>query len=185
MVRFCNPDQNFAHNFAGSEWEPVNIGEPVPLAIVDDIVPFTVGKAIAILHRGDRNNSASALDMFLSNVRQCDEPNLPLVSQLSQGFHRSIEGHDRIGNVQLINIDAVQSQSLEAALDGFSKVRGSCIVGPLIGTGAIPAPFGSDHQTARVGIHRFGNQFLVYTGAVGIGSVDVIDVELDGASQNR
>ena len=58
-------------------------------------------------------------------------------------------------------------------------------MGPLIGTGAIPAPFGSDHQTGRVGIQRFGNQFLVYIGPVGIGSVDEIDVEFDGASQNR
>src|SRR5579864_4073195 len=87
--------------------------------------------------------------------------------------------------MQLINIDAVQSQSLEATLDSFPKVRGSRIVGPLIGTWAIPPAFGSDHQAARVGIQCFGNQFLTDKGSVRIRSIDEIDVEFDGAAQNR
>jgi hypothetical protein len=87
--------------------------------------------------------------------------------------------------VQLINIDAVQSQSLEAALDSFPKVRGSGIVGPLIGTWPIPPAFGSDHQAARVGIQRFGNQFLTDKGSVRIRSIDEIDVEFDSTAQNR
>src|SRR4029077_21268142 len=159
--------------------------ESVPLTIVDDIIPFTVGEAIAVLDRDDRDNFASAVDMFLSNVRQCNESNLPFVSQLSQCFHRRIEGDDRIGNMQLINIDAVQSQSLEAPLDSFQKVRGSRIVGPLIGTWAIPAAFGSDHEAARVGIQRFGDQFLTDKGPGRIRRIDEIDVEFDRTAQNR
>lgn len=144
-MRFGNSVQYCSPNSPGPKWKPWNIGYPVPLAIVDDVIPFTVSEAIAVLHRDDRDNCASALDMFLSHVRQCDESDLLLVLQLSQSFHRSIEGHDRVGDVQLINIDTVQPQSLETALDSLLKVRGIRVVRPLVRAGAIPPAFGSDY----------------------------------------
>ena len=98
----------------------------VALTIVHHVIPFTIGKAVAVLDGDNRNNFASTLDMFAGNVRQSDQPNLSFVSQFGQRFNRSLKRHDRIGCVQLINIDAVQSQSLEAAFDRFAQVGGSC-----------------------------------------------------------
>src|SRR5438477_12806586 len=106
IVSFCNPVQNFSRNFTGSEWEPGNEGDPVSLAIFDHVVPFTVCKAVAVLDGDDRSDFASALDVLLCDVGQSDQANLALVAELSLGFNRNIESHDRLGDAMLVNIDS-------------------------------------------------------------------------------
>ena len=58
---------------------------------------------------------------------------LALLAQRGQGFHRSIVGDRRIGNVELENIDAIQTQTLQAALDRFGQVLRAGIVQPCSG----------------------------------------------------
>src|SRR6266478_381204 len=140
--------QHVAGNFPCPKWEPGNKGNSVALTIIHHVIPFAVRKAIAVLHGDDRDNSARSLDMLLRNVRQRDEANLAFVSQLSQGFHRCLKRDDGIRYVQLIHVDAVQAQSLEASLDRLAKVRGSGIVGPLIRAGAVPATLGCNHEAS-------------------------------------
>src|SRR5580693_2853378 len=131
--------QHLAGNFACTEWKPGDKSNSVTLTIVHNVVPFTVGKAVAILHGDDRDNSARSLDVLLRDVGQSDQANLAFVSQSGQSFHRGVEGHDGVWNVQLVNVDAVQAESLEAALYRFAKVRRGRIVGPLIRAGTVPA----------------------------------------------
>jgi len=50
----------------------------------------------------------------------------------------------------------------KASLNGFAKVRGSCIVGPLVRAGPVPASLGGNYKASRVRKQRFGNQFLAY-----------------------
>src|SRR6266699_1867196 len=85
-------------------------------------------------------------------------------------------------SVQLINVDAIQAQSLEAALDRFAKVFRSCIVSPLIWTRTIPASLGRNHQTGRVRKQRLGNQFLTCVRVIRIGSVDKVYVQFHGTA---
>src|SRR5205807_8552556 len=94
-----------------------NEGNLIALTIIHHVVPFAVRKAIAVLHRDDRDNSARSLDVLLRDVGQRDQANLAFVSQLRQGFHRDFKRDDRVRNMQLIYVDTVQAQSLEASLD--------------------------------------------------------------------
>src|SRR6202521_3061118 len=183
-VRLRDSVKNFPGNLASSEWEPRDKSNSITLTITHYVVPFAVGKAIAILHRDDRDNLARSLDVLLRDVGQCDQANLSFTSQRGKGFHRRVEGHDGVWNVQLVNVDAVQSQSLEAALNRFAKVRRSCIVGPLIRAGTVPSSLGPNHPPGRVGKQGSGNQFLVYVRPVGIRRVDKIDVEFHGTAKN-
>jgi len=80
--------------------------------------------------------------------------------------------------MKLINVDAVQAQSLETSIDRFAKVRWSCIVGPLIRAGTVPSSLGSNYQAGRVRKQCLSNQFLAYVWTVGIRSIDEIDIEL-------
>src|SRR5207302_368016 len=184
-VGLGNLVKHAAGNFACPQWEPGNKGNSMALTIIHQVIPFAVRKAIAVLHGDDRDNSARSLDVLLRNIRQRDEANLAFVSQLSQGFHRCLKRDDRVRNMQLINVDAVQAQSLEASLDGLAKMRGSCIVGPLIRAGTVPASLGGNYQASRVRKQRFGNQFLAYVWAVGIRGIDEIDIKRDGPAKNR
>src|ERR1700722_16054776 len=75
------------------------------LAIIDQVVPLTVGKTIAILYRDYGDNFAPALHVFLGYVREADVANLTLLAKLGERFHRSIVGDGRIRNMQLVDID--------------------------------------------------------------------------------
>jgi hypothetical protein len=90
-----------------------------------------------------------------------------------------------VWNMQLIDVDAVQAQSLEASLHRLAKVLGSGIVSPLIRAGTVPASVGGDYKASRVGKQRFGNQFLAYAWTVGVRGVDEIDIQLHGPAKNR
>src|SRR6266481_6736539 len=47
--------EHLAGNFGRSQWEPGNKSNFIALAIVHHVVPFAVGKAIAVLHGDDRH----------------------------------------------------------------------------------------------------------------------------------
>src|SRR5580658_9736896 len=108
-MRLCDFVEHLASNPACSQRKPGNKGDSVALAIIHDIVPFTIGKAVTVLNGDDGNNSARSLDVLPGNVRQSDQSNLPFVSQFRQSFNGGLKWDDRIGSVQLINIDAIQS----------------------------------------------------------------------------
>src|SRR5216684_4698597 len=176
--------KHFSSNSACAQWEPRNKGNSIALTIIHHVVPFAVRKAIAVLHGNDRDNSAGSLDVFLRNVGQRDQANLAFVSQLSQSFHRCLKRDDGVGNMQLINVDTVQAQSLETSLNRLAKMRGSCIVGPLIWAGTVPASLGGNYKAGRVRKQRFGNQFLAYIWTVRVRSIDEIDIKLHGSTKN-
>src|ERR1700730_3556700 len=52
-VRLRDSVQHFPGNLACSQWEPGDKGNSIMLTITHYVVPFAVGKAIAILHRDD------------------------------------------------------------------------------------------------------------------------------------
>src|ERR1700757_5111726 len=137
----------FTCNSACSQREPWNECDAVGVAEIHDKVPFSIGKAISILYGDDWNDLARPFDVLPCNVRQSDEANLPLASELSQSFHRSIEIHYRIRRVQLIHIDPIQTQSFEAAFYRFAKMSRSCVMGPLIRPRTIPSALGCNDQS--------------------------------------
>src|SRR5882762_1128035 len=185
MMCLCDSVQHFAGNFACPQWKPGNKGNSIALTIIHQVIPFAVRKAVAVLHGDDRDYSACSLDVLLRDVGQRDQANLAFVSQLSQSFHRRLKRDHGVRNMQLINVDAVEAQSLEASLDRLAKVRGSSIVSPLIRAGAVPASLGGNYQASRVGKQRLGNQFLAYIWTVGVRGIDEIDMKLDGPAKNR
>src|SRR5260221_2115049 len=111
-VRLGNLVKHLACNFPGPEWEPGNKGNSIALAIIHGVIPLAVREAVAVLHGDDGHNPARSLDMLLRDIGQRDEANLAFVPQLSQRFHRGLKRDDGIRNMQLINVDAVQAQSL-------------------------------------------------------------------------
>src|ERR1700676_2063744 len=86
--------------------------------------------------------------------------------------------------MQLVHINAIKSQSLQAALHSLPQVRRGRIVGPLIRPRAIPSTFGSDHEVARIRRQRFSDQFFANMGTVRISRIDEVDSQLDGAAKD-
>src|ERR1700735_915973 len=184
MVDFRDLVKDFTGDPACSQGEPREEYDSVTLTIVHNVVPFTVREAVTVLHGSDGNYFASPFDVFLRDVRQRDIADLALLSQLRQGLDRLIKGHDGIRNVQLIEVDTLQSQSFQTAFHGLAKVLGRCIVGPLIWSGAVPSPFGRNHNSGRIWKQSFRDQFLAYVGPIGICGVDELDPQGDSPTQD-
>jgi hypothetical protein len=54
-----------------------------------------------------------------------------------------------VRNMQLINVNAVQTQPLQAPLNGLAEVCGRRIVGPLIRAGTVPASLSRNYEIRR------------------------------------
>src|ERR1700736_3831657 len=72
-VRLGDAVKHFASNSACSQWEPGNKGNSIALTIIHNVVPFAVCKAIAILHRDNRDDFACAFDVLLRDVGQSNQ----------------------------------------------------------------------------------------------------------------
>ena len=87
--------------------------------------------------------------------------------------------------MQLIDVDAIQAQSLQASLNRPCEyAREMHLVGPLIraGTGSI-LPWWRLRVLPGTE-QRFGNQFLANVRAVGIRGVNEVDIQLHGPAKN-
>src|SRR5215475_7104467 len=86
--------------------------------------------------------------------------------------------------MELVEIDALELQSLEAALAGLAQVLGPSVRDPLRRAGTQQSTLGRDHQAARIGCETLRDQPLADLGSIGIGGVDEVDAELDRAAQH-
>ena len=86
--------------------------------------------------------------------------------------------------MQLVHVDAIQAQSLQAALNGPAQVRRAGIMSPLVRSWSIPSALGRDHKIRGVRYQRFSDQFFADIGAIRIRGIYEVDAELDGTAQN-
>src|SRR5262249_1899225 len=106
-MRLGNFVEHVARDLACSERKPRNECDSVFFTIVDNVVPFAIGKTVSVLNRGDGNDLSRTLDMLPGNIRQSHQANLALVLQFSQSLNRSVKRYDRIRGMQLINVDSI------------------------------------------------------------------------------
>jgi len=104
---------------------PRQEGDAILGAIIDDEVGLAVGKTVPVLDRDDGHDLASALDVLACDVGERDMTNFALLAHPGQRFNRCLEGDGIVGRVELVNIDSVEAQTLEAALQRFSQVFGT------------------------------------------------------------
>lgn len=100
-----------------------------------------------------------------------------------EGFEGGFEGDGGIGDVELVEVDAFEAESVEASVDGLFEMAWAGVVDPLAGSGALPAALGGDDEAVGIGMEGLGDEVLGDVGAVGVGGVNEVDAELDGAAE--
>src|SRR5579872_3114065 len=166
-----------------AERSPGNEGDAVLLAMVEEVVPLAVSEAVAVLYGDDGDDFAGALDVFEGDVGERDVADLALGAEVGEGFHGGVEGDGGVGDVELVDVDALEAQAAETAVDGLAEMFGAGVVDPLAGTDALPSAFGGDNEAGGVGVQGLGDEFFGDVGAVGVGGVDEVDAEFDSAAQ--
>ena len=166
-----------------AERSPGNEGDRVLLAEVEKEVPFAVGKAVAVLHGDDGDDFEGALEVFEGDVGERHVLNLALFAEAGEAFHRRVERDSGIGNVKLVDGDAVEAEALETAFDGLFEMLRAGVVSPLGGARALPSALGGDYKTCEVGVEGLSDEFFGDVRAVGVGGVDEVDSQFNGAAE--
>ena len=92
-----------------------------------------------------------ALDVLERDVGESDVADFALLLEARDGFHGGVEGSGWVGDVELVDVDALEAQALEAAFDGFLNVRRAGVVLPDAGAVAHPAGLGGDDEAGWIG----------------------------------
>src|SRR6202140_4561374 len=171
-------------NMTGTQREPRNKTHFLFFAILQNIFRSTVGDAVTILNAHNRNNRPRMLNLSHAHFRQTDVFDFSLRLQILQSTELIFSRHLRIDSMQLIKIDSLQAQPAQAAFASGSQVCRLSIFNPLVGTWAVKAALGGDHQPRGIGVQRLSYDFFTHAGTIGVRGVDEIDSQFDCAPQD-
>ena len=110
--------------------------------------------------------------------------NLALLLHPPQCSQALFERGARVDPMQLVEVDAVEFEPAKAHLHALDQVAGAAHD---LGFGrslAGDSAFGGDNQAGGVGVKRLGDQALGNLRAVGVGGVDEVHAQLDGAAED-
>ena len=135
---------------------------------------------VLVLHRDDVRDRLRRTQLVERHVREPDQPDLALVSQLTERTDRLLDRHLGIVAVQLVEIDAVELQPPQARLARAPQVFRAPVANSILQAPAEPA-LRRDHDTLRVRMKRFRDDLLADAAAVDVGGVDQRHAQLDRA----
>src|ERR1700676_3315912 len=87
-------------------------------------------------------------------------------------------------SVEVVEIDALELEALQAGLARLLEMCGPAIGCPLIEARPQQPTLRRDHEVRRIRMQRLRDQPLGNFGTVGIGGIDEIYAEFDGAPQH-
>ena len=106
---------------------PWNEGDLCQRAGLEHPLRGAIEQVVPVLDRHDPRELLRLRQLVGGDVRKPDVADLAFVLQLHQRAHRFLEGNLGIGPMELVDVDLVHTQSLEAALAGRTKVRGAAV----------------------------------------------------------
>src|SRR5207244_6279563 len=86
--------------------------------------------------------------------------------------------------MELIDVDAIQAQTPQAALQRLPQVFRASVLWPLVGASTQQSSLGRDDQVFRIGVERFGNQRLGHLWPVGISGIEQVHPQFKGVVQD-
>ena len=129
-------------------------------------------------------NSLGLADVGHAHFGQANVFDAAVLLGFLKKFQRPLEGYGRVDAVKLVEVDLLDFEALEAAVEGDFEVLGAGIDGPLARAGAEQAALGGDDDAGGIRVQGFGNQLFRHVGAVAVGGVDEVDAELYGPTQH-
>jgi hypothetical protein len=117
--------------------------------------------------------------MGAPDVRQADVSDLSFLAELDQRSDGLLERNRRVDGVQLVQVDAFESEPLKAGLAYLPEALGAAVGRERSLTRPYPAwneaPFGSYEHLGWIGIEGLGNQTLTLAVSVYVRRVNELD----------
>ncbi len=144
------------------------------------------------LDRVDLREPERLLELLQADVAETDALDEPRALERGESAHAGGERRARVGRVELVERDALDSERAPARLAGGDQVARAAVGHPAaLGPHEPALRRGDDPRTVAVpGCERPGDQPLVVAGlarveAIGIGAVEKVDPRVEGRVQQR
>ncbi len=115
---------------------------------------------------------------------EADVANLAGGLGVPEGAEGVFERDAGVDAMELVEVDALEAEAAEAHFKLLLEVVGAAAGLGFGGALAGEAAFGGDDDAGGVGVQGFGEEIFGDHGAVGVGGVEEIDPELDGAAED-
>ena len=123
-----------------------------------------------------------APDRLRAGLAQAEVAHLALLDQPRHGADRFLDRHALVDAVDVIEVDHVDAEPLQARLAGDRHVvRLAVDAAALAVRAAHVAELRRDDHLVALALDALADQLLVLAGAVGVGRVEQVEAELDGA----
>src|SRR6185503_19832148 len=109
--------------------------------------------------------------------RQPDMPDLAVAPRALQEAELLLVGHRGVDAMQLIEIDALEPEPPQAAVESVLQAGSPAVDLPAIGSGPVELALGGNHQSRWIRMERIGDQLLADAGTVRLGRIDKVDTE--------
>ncbi len=169
---------------AGGDGVPGQEGDSLLLAPGQCLLVAAVGEGVAILHTDDGDDLLHLLDLFGADFAEADVADFALLLHLFQRTQAFFERGAGIDAVELVELDALEFEAAQAHFDTLDQVAGAANVFGFGWSLASDAALGGDDELCRVRVQRLADEAFRSFGAVGVGGVDKVDAEVNGASQD-
>ncbi len=163
---------------------PGDEGDAFARAVVEHFVPLAVGEVVAVLDGNDGEVAPGPLDLLDGHLGEAGVADLSFALKLLDGAELIVFRHGSIDAVQLPEVDALEAEALEAAVQLLAQPFRAAVLAPFSGAGAVEAAFRRDDEVAGIWMQRLGDQFLTDVRSIRFGGIDEIHAELDGPAED-
>src|SRR6478752_665813 len=170
--------------FAGRDRSPGDEADAVLLGVVQDIFRAAVRQVVAVLHGGNGEVAPGLLEFGHTDLGQAQRLDLAFLLQVAEHAELLFRIDLGINPVQLQQVQRVHLELAQAQFGLLAEVLGTAHRHPFIRTGAGEPDLGGDLQAVPVRVQGLREDLLADVGPVGIGGVDEVDAELDGAADD-
>src|ERR1700681_803183 len=96
-----------SRQFAGLQGEPGDEGDVLAVAVVEHLLPFTVGEVVAVLHGDDVEEPACPFDLLDCDFRETGVTDFPFALEVADRSELILFRYLRVDAMQLPEIDAI------------------------------------------------------------------------------
>src|ERR1035438_5713343 len=141
---------------------------------------------IFALQRGDRLDCVCATDGLHSCFGKAEVLNLAFLNQLLHRASYVFDGHVRVNPMLIEQVDCLNLEAFERALDGLLDVLGPAVQTrrsrPIIAAAQVEPELRGDYHTVTEGGESFADEFFVCERAVDLGGIEECDAAFHGCT---
>src|SRR5437588_10797973 len=135
---------------------------------------MAVADVVAVLHRDDGNDFARLVELLHGDVREPDMAHLALALESGERADLVLEGQLRVGRMQLVEVDPLELEALQASFQVAAQLFRTAILVPARRPWTHETALRADDEILGIRMHRLRDGDLAVMGTVARGGIEEV-----------